>query len=51
MGHGMLGGINSRCVTFIYAAFIQLCEAVIVCLSKIPVGPNIKDEQPIERQK
>lgn len=27
-------------VAFVYSAFVQFCEAVVFCLSKVPDGPN-----------
>ena len=36
----MLGNIILRHVAFVYAVFVELCEAVILGLSKTPDGPN-----------
>lgn len=34
----MLSNIVLRCVTFVYVAFVVLCEAVLLCLSRTPDG-------------
>ena len=36
----LLGNIIFRGVTFVYTAFVQFCEAVLLCLSKTVDGPN-----------
>ena len=34
----LLGNIILKCVAFVYAAFVELCEDVILCLFKTPDG-------------
>ena len=36
----LLENIIFRCVTFFYAVFVELCEAVLLCLPKMPDWSN-----------